>query len=50
MAKGQKKSNRETRKPKQAGSKSSGAAPSTFLSGAHAGSIGSKSTGRPKGG
>ena len=48
MAKGQKKSNRETRKPKQAGSKSSGAAPSTFLSGA--GSIGSKSTGRPKGG
>jgi hypothetical protein len=47
MAKGQKKSNKETRKPKQAGSKSSPASKS-FLASATAGNIGSKSMGRPK--
>ena len=47
MAKGQKKSNKETRKPKQAGAKTAKTA-NTFLAAAHSGNVGSKSVGRPK--
>jgi hypothetical protein len=43
MAKGQKKSNKETRKPKTAGSKAAKATPSSFIA-----TAAGKTPGRPK--